>query len=654
MKLDHPFLQLPLAFDSGRLAREVAALDPAAWRPHPQGYAGNDALPLVSVNGDPGSDAVRGPLRPTQHLLDCPYLMQVMHSIGAVWGRSRLMRLQGQADVSPHVDINYYWREHTRVHVPIVTQPTVMFHCGDAVVNMAEGECWTFDTWRLHRVHNDDDRARIHLVADTVGGHGFWELMRQARTHDAPRNGWQPRWVAPARGPVALDYESFNLPTVMSPWEARTHLEFLAGEIALPGTASDFLATFATPFLREWHALWAKYGDGGAGLAEYRAQRDLLRGRIGQFESVRLRNNLALPMAVNAIVTSNLVASDAGAAQSEMRVQPAATRAVPSPAARPAPAPAVAIARHRASAPTWGMPMATAGAVRLVAAPAPTSFERPVILLSAPRSGSTLLFETLSQAPGLVSIGHESHRTIEGLPGLHPAARGFASNRLTASDATPEIVEALRRNFALSLRDRDGHAPAAGAVVRLLEKTPKNSLRVPFLRRVFPDAHFVYLYRDPRDVLGSMIDAWQSGRFVTYPNLADWTGLPWSLLLIPGWRDLAGRPIEEIVARQWTVTTDILLDDLSAIEPAQWTAIRYADLIAQPQQEVQRLARRAGFAWDRLLDALPLSRHTLTPPEPGKWRRYEVAITRVLPTIEAARARAEHMLSDAMDAERAA
>jgi hypothetical protein len=190
--------------------------------------------------------------------------------------------------------------------------------------------------------------------------------------------------------------------------------------------------------------------------------------------------------------------------------------------------------------------------------------------------------------------------------------------------------------------------------VRLLEKTPKNSLRVPFLRRVFPDAHFVYLHRDPRDVLGSMIDAWQSGRFVTYPNLPDWTGLPWALLLIPGWRELAGRPIEEIVARQWTVTTDILLDDLLALEPAQWTAIRYADLIAQPQQEVQRLARRAGFAWDRLLDALPLSRHTLTPPEPEKWRRHEAAIMRVLPAIEAARARAEHVLSDAMDAERAA
>ena len=53
--------------------------------------------------------------------------MQVMASIGAVWGRTRLMRLSGHAEVTPHVDINYYWRERVRVHVPIVTQPTRAF-----------------------------------------------------------------------------------------------------------------------------------------------------------------------------------------------------------------------------------------------------------------------------------------------------------------------------------------------------------------------------------------------------------------------------------------------------------------------------------------------------------------------------------------------
>jgi len=125
MKLQVPFLQLPLRFDADRLNAEVEALGEQAWRPHPQGFAGNDSLTLITANGDPDSDEVAGPMRPTPHLLRCPYLMQTLDAVGATWGRSRLMRLSGQAEVTPHVDINYYWRERVRVHVPILTQPTV-------------------------------------------------------------------------------------------------------------------------------------------------------------------------------------------------------------------------------------------------------------------------------------------------------------------------------------------------------------------------------------------------------------------------------------------------------------------------------------------------------------------------------------------------
>src|ERR1043165_4135410 len=152
MKLQTPFLQLPISFDAERLAEEVARVPEEAWRPHPNGLPGNDALTLVTTGGDPESDNLGGAMAPTPHLLACPYLMQVLEALDAVWGRSRLMRLSGQAEVTPHVDVNYYWREHMRVHVPIVTQPTVRFQCCPAEINMAEGECWIFDTWSRHCV----------------------------------------------------------------------------------------------------------------------------------------------------------------------------------------------------------------------------------------------------------------------------------------------------------------------------------------------------------------------------------------------------------------------------------------------------------------------------------------------------------------------
>ena len=95
------------------------------------------------------------------------------------------------AEVTRHADQGYYWAERVRVHVPVVTQPTVRFECGDAAINMAAGECWIFDTWRQHRVLNDAVESRVHLVVDTVGGGGFWDLVGRGRPHDAPRAGWQ-------------------------------------------------------------------------------------------------------------------------------------------------------------------------------------------------------------------------------------------------------------------------------------------------------------------------------------------------------------------------------------------------------------------------------------------------------------------------------
>ena len=92
MKLGVPFLQLPIRFDAAAMAKEIKAIGDDAWRPHPQGYPGNDALPLIARAGDPGNDDVFGPMLPTPHLLRCPYLMQVLDSIGAQVHGSRVMK----------------------------------------------------------------------------------------------------------------------------------------------------------------------------------------------------------------------------------------------------------------------------------------------------------------------------------------------------------------------------------------------------------------------------------------------------------------------------------------------------------------------------------------------------------------------------------
>lgn len=259
-------------------------------------------------------------------------------------------------------------------------------------------------------------------------------------------------------------------------------------------------------------------------------------------------------------------------------------------------------------------------------------FDRPVFIVSTPRSGSTLLFETLAQAPELFTIGRESHRLIEGIAPLSPAAHGWASNRLTAVDADNPTVLGLTTAFYENLRDRDGRR--ADGRVRMLEKTPKNALRVPFLDAIWPDGIFVYLYRDPRQTLASMIEAWISGGFRTYRRLPGWSGQPWSMLLVPGWQSLNGLPLPQIVAEQWKRTTEILLSDLANLPAQRVRAVVYGEFVADPQSAMQGLAESLDLGWDRALGShLPLSRHTVSRPKADKWRAIEDVIDAVWPLV---------------------
>ncbi|AWV08438.1 aspartyl/asparaginyl beta-hydroxylase domain-containing protein [Marilutibacter maris] len=320
MKLQVPFIQLPLCFDAAALADEVEALGEAPWRPHPQGFPGNSMLPLVAADGDPANEAFSGTMRPTPALRACGYLGRVIASLGATVGRSRLMRLAGNAEVTRHVDQGYYWAERVRVHVPIVTQPTVRFECGEAAINMAAGECWIFDTWRQHRVLNDATASRIHLVVDTVGGDGFWELVSRGRApgHPSPAQ-WQPRRLGVDADVAAeIACEQHNVPRVMSPWELNALFAILFADSAA-GPALAQVQQITLRFIRAWRGLWARFGDSEPGLDAYRARlQQYLEEVRGPAQAVRMANHLdwygAMTMMIGrvAVAASEPVGADAG------------------------------------------------------------------------------------------------------------------------------------------------------------------------------------------------------------------------------------------------------------------------------------------------------------------------------------------------------
>ncbi|MDO9369260.1 MAG: aspartyl/asparaginyl beta-hydroxylase domain-containing protein [Sphingopyxis sp.] len=279
MKLGAPLVKLPRQYCAETLAEEVAALPRSAWLPHPGRIPGNDAVPLITPSGQV-TNGFAGPMAPTDALQQCRYIMEILADLGAVWGRSRLMGLAPASVVPEHVDVGYYWRTHIRIHIPVVTNPGVAFSCDKETVHMAPGECWLFDSFCPHHVRNDGDAKRVHLVLDTVGGEKLWAMIAAAK--QIGRDGQSPVRVTPGSvGARPLAYEQVNLPTIMSVWEIRCHVDFLIQQCAAT-PARDAVAARLEQFANGWGALWAQYGADAAGIGAYRqlldqVQRDLQR-----------------------------------------------------------------------------------------------------------------------------------------------------------------------------------------------------------------------------------------------------------------------------------------------------------------------------------------------------------------------------------------
>lgn len=574
MRLDQPFGRLRIEVDVDEIVDEVDRLDPSCWRPHPEGHVGNDALPIVSANGSTDDDSVDGDMLPTAVLQLLPSIVPVLAVLDAPIGRTRMMRIVPGGEATAHVDLNRYWWDRHRVHIPLRTDPSVEFRCGEARVHMPTGSAWVFDTWRKHNVINPSSSERIHLVIDTVGSAALTALLDGQST--------QILDVTKAAGPRFERAERAGPMAVETLWATMTaligDLDDRRAEPAVRAAARSLVDRWSTDPSSE--ALRAFASD------------------IQALGDTRLRNGTELSRAIRHLVVSPAWRDDHGR-QVGLRLLDGSLR-------RPASAPTPAGS---------GIP----------SVPREPLFERPVFVVCPPRSGSTLLFELLATSPAAWTIGGESHALVEGEPSLHPAAHGFDSNRLDAKAASADVAERLRAAFGAGVVDRDGRRPNVDARrLRLVEKTPKNALRVPFIDTVFHDAHYIHLVRQPREEIASMIDAWASGRFVTYPQLPGWDGPPWSLVLTPGWRDLRGRPLAEIAVRQWATATTILLDDLDRIDADRVTLIRYSDLVDDPEAAMTSVCEATGLSWDRQLQPghLPIARHTLTPPDPDKWRRH--------------------------------
>ena len=277
---------------------------------------------------------------------------------------------------------------------------------------MQPGEAWIFDTWGMHNVINPCPSRRIHLVIDTAGSAALTSLIKVGRRpfDPAAEPAAKPRLVSyQASAKPVLRHEVDNFPIVMSPSEQR--ILYANIERVLPATdAAAALHAEVTRHLEAWQDVWTVHESRPGGWRKYG---ELIES--GMQVMSRFKNTVTLGNHVDAAMPSSKSCWRRRSTRTSRR----------------------ASCRRRE---------------------ARARFARPIFIVSSPRSGSSLLFETLAQSPDVFSIGGESHALIEGIESLHPDAGGWASNRLTETHAKPDVVEDLssrlprRRSAAMAGR----------------------------------------------------------------------------------------------------------------------------------------------------------------------------------------------------------
>ncbi|MEQ8689964.1 MAG: sulfotransferase, partial [Pseudomonadales bacterium] len=150
----------------------------------------------------------------------------------------------------------------------------------------------------------------------------------------------------------------------------------------------------------------------------------------------------------------------------------------------------------------------------------------PIFLLSLPRSGSTLLQRVLATDARIATASE---------PWLMLPYVAAYSNLATFSEFGGGLAKVGIREFLESLPGgmsnyRECIARFASSVYDLasptgaiyfLDKTPRYTLIADELIKIFPDAKYVVLWRNPAAIVASMIESFYDGKWRIYSNHID-------------------------------------------------------------------------------------------------------------------------------------
>lgn len=229
----------------------------------------------------------------------------------------------------------------------------------------------------------------------------------------------------------------------------------------------------------------------------------------------------------------------------------------------------------------------------------------PLVIVGAARSGTNVLRDLTTAMTGCATWPCDE---INGIWRRFHAT--FPHDELPAEAATPRVATYIRRAFLRLHRRHPGPF--------VIEKTCANSLRMAFVRRVLPEAKYVFLVRDGRDVVRSAMARWTGGfewdyliRKALYVPLSQLPRFAWRFCYARWGRILGGRPqlstwgprfdgIDECVrdeplavvcTRQWQRSVELARREVHLVPVDRLHQLSYEQLVEKPDETLQQLAQ---------------------------------------------------------------
>ena len=257
----------------------------------------------------------------------------------------------------------------------------------------------------------------------------------------------------------------------------------------------------------------------------------------------------------------------------------------------------------------------------------------PIIIIGAGRSGTKILRDMLCTHPDLVTWPCDEINPIW----RHGSVR-YPTDELPPGRASASVQRYVRGQFAHLLENFGGE--------RVVEKTCANALRVPYVHKIVPEAQFIHIVRDGRDVAASARRRWTGETDAEYMlGKARWvpkTDLPhyavqflmnrarqWlsSDRQLPSWgprfegidEAVQTKTLIEVCGLQWAKCVDAARGDFQDVVPAdQVMDVSYESLVERPIEIFQGIFDFVGVDFSnevrRAVEASVTARNV------GKWQ----------------------------------